>query len=129
MASNMQRLGETLSGRMKKTANTAIVTTLELGTINENLSLTTDSLRVPIPKGDYMISITLTGEFDTSSTTHTHDGGSHGGHTSGSGSHTHSGGEHTHRLPETFREVKPGDRVLVAWCGKEPVIISIVVSS
>lgn len=143
MSSNIQRLGETIDGRMKKAASAAIPMGVELGTINSNLSLITDSLKTPIPKGDYMICLTLTGGYDTNSTIHSHDegehvhsGGVHGGHDSGNGSHTHDGGAHnhvggahTHRLPETFRNVKAGDRVLVAWCGNEPVVISIVVSS
>ena len=130
MSSNMQRLGETLSGRMKKTASGAVPTTIELGIINANLSLTTDSLKTPIPKGDYMINLLLAGSaYRTSKETHTHSGGSHGGLESGSGSHSHEGGSHDHALPEGFRNLKAGDRVLVAWCGNEPVVIAIVVSS
>lgn len=91
MASNIERLGNVISGRMKKTAAGAVTTTLELGTINSNLSLSPDGLGTPIPKGDYMIPWNLA-----------------------------SGQERT---------LKPGDRVLVAWCGNEPVVISIVVSS
>lgn len=130
MPSNLQRYGDVLAGRMKKTAGAAVPTSLELGTINSNLSLSTDSLQTPIPKGEYMVDIRLSSDtYDTSSTTHTHSGGQHGGHTSGDGSHAHGGGEHTHRLPDAFRVLKSGDRVLVAWCGNEPIIISIVVSS
>ena len=51
MASNIQSLGDTLSGRMKKTAGAAVPTTIELGTINGNVSLSTDSLTTPIHKG------------------------------------------------------------------------------
>lgn len=99
MSSNIQRLGNILAGRMKKTANAAVPTTLELGTIGSGLSLTTDSLRALIPKGEYMVNLMLT----------TTDG--------------------TSTLPDTFRGLKNGDRVLVAWCGNEPVVIAIVVSS
>ncbi len=130
MGKNMQRLGETLSGAMRKTAGAMVPTTLELGTINGNLSLSTDSLKTPIPKGDYMVNITLASEtYDTEETTHTHDGGEHEGHKSGDGGHSHEGGEHVHRLPEVFRGLLPGDRVLVAWCGYEPVVIAILVGS
>ena len=129
MSSNVQRLGETLAARMNKTAGAAIPMTLDLGVINSNLSLTTDSMKVPIPKGDYMINLMLAGSFTTSSSTHTHDGGSHGGHMGGDGSHSHSGGAHTHQLPGEFRGPQAGDRVLVAWCGNEPVVIAVVVSS
>ena len=130
MSSNMQRLGDTLAGRMKKTASGAIPTTVELGIINANLSLTTDSLKSPIPKGDYMVDIRLKcSTYQTSQETHSHSGGGHGGHLSGSGSHSHDGGDHDHRLPEEFRPLQAGDRVLVVWCGNEPVVTNILVSS
>lgn len=111
---NMQRLSMTLDGRMKQTSSAAVPTTIELGTINANLSLTTDSLRVPIPKGDYMINTMLAGGAQTESASLSY------------------GGEvrtHSHGLPSAFRGLKGGDRVLVAWCGNEPVVIAIVVSS
>lgn len=129
MSKNSQRLGATLSNRMKKTAGGVATTTIELGVVNSNLSITTDSLQAAIPKGDYMVNLMLTGIRSTSSESHTHSGGSHGGHESGDGSHTHSGGNHSHALPGGFRGLRSGDRVLVAWCGNEPVVIAIVVSS
>lgn len=128
MSKNMQRLGATLSNRMKRTANGAVPTTIELGVVNSNLSITTDSLQAAIPKGDYMVNLMLTGSRRTSTESHTHSGGSHAQY-SGSGSHTHSDGEHSHELPSGFRELRSGDRVLVAWCGTEPVVIAIVTSS
>lgn len=115
MSKNMQRLGATLSNRMKRTADGAVPTAIELGVVNSNLSITTDSLKAAIPKGDYMVNLMLTGSGSIS-------GGSHIGHTSGNGSHTHN-------LPGAFRGLQAGDRVLVAWCGAEPVVIAIVVSS
>lgn len=130
MNSNMQKLGDILTARMKRTAGAAVPTSLELGVINKNLSLTTDGLKVPIPKGDYMVNLALaSGTYSTSSETHTHSGGTHGGHESGTGSHSHDGGAHSHRMPADFRALKSGDRVLVAWCGNDPVVIAIVVSS
>lgn len=82
---NIQRLGNTLSGRMKKTAGAAVTVSTELGLINDNMSMTPDSLQADIPQGDYMITQDL--------------------------------------------EVAAGDRVLVAWCGDEPVVVAVVVSS
>ena len=111
MSSNMQRLGATLASRMKKTSAAAVPTTLELGTIGDNLSLTTDSLPVAIPKGDYMINLMLAG-------------GSYR-----TGSETLDGNTHSHTLPSVFRAPKEGDRVLVAWCGNEPVVVAVVVGS
>lgn len=55
MSNNIQRLGETLNKRMIKTANAATIVATELGTINQNLSLTPDSLQVAIPEGDYLL--------------------------------------------------------------------------
>lgn len=112
---NMQRLSLTLDGRMKQTSSAAVPTTIELGTINANLSLTTDSLRVPIPKGDYMINTMLSGGNNQTGSTSL----SYGGETQ----------SHGHSLPSAFRGLKGGERVLVAWCGNEPVVIAIVVSS
>ncbi len=143
MGKNMQLLGDTLAAQMSRAAGAAVPTMLELGTINSNLSLTTDSISGQIPKGEYMVTLTLAGgSYDTSSTAHTHSGGSHahsggehaqytgsGSHTHSGGEHTHSGGAHTHRLPAGFRALQAGDRVLVAWCGNEPVVISVVTSS
>lgn len=120
MSSNKQRLGDILASQMKKTSAAAIPTTIELGTINSNLSLTVDSIPEPIPKGDYMISLMLaSGSYRTSSEAHSHSGADH----------SHSGGEHSHALPDAFRSLKAGDRVLVAWCGNEPVVLAVLVSS
>ena len=52
---NIQRLGDILSKRMAKAANAAVGVYTDLGTINYNMSLTPDSLNVPIPQGDYLI--------------------------------------------------------------------------
>lgn len=140
MSSNIQRLGETLAGRMKKSAAAAVPTTLELGTINGNMSLTVDSIGTPIPQADYMVDLRLTHETyysynelydaDMKATRkpHHHAGGTHGGHDSGNGSHTHDDGLHDHRVPSVFRRLEPGDRVLVAWIGYQPVIVAIVVA-
>ena len=119
MSKNTQRLGDVLSRRMKKTAKGAVPTGTELGVINSNLSLTTDSLQAAIPKGDYMVNLMLTGGISTSTESHTHTGADH----------SHSGGAHSHNLPDGFRGLHAGDRVLVAWCGNEPVVVAIVVSS
>lgn len=128
MSKNSQRLGNALSRRMKKTADGAVPTTIELGIVNSNLSITTDSLQAAIPKGDYMVNLMLTGSRRTSIEKHTHSGGAHSQY-SGNGSHTHNDGDHDHELPVGFRALRAGDRVLVAWCGNEPVVIAIVVSS
>lgn len=127
---NKQRLGSVLAGRMTKTSREMSPVCTELGTIGANGALSTDSLQTPIPKGEYMVDSRLKCEtYNTSKTTHSHNGGNHGGHDSGSGTHTHTDGEHTHRLPDNFRGLQAGDRVLVVWCGNEPIVTAIVVSS
>lgn len=131
MSNNMQRLGEAFIGRMKKTADSAVNNQMiELGTITSGLNLKTDSINSIIPKGQYMINLMLTdGGTTTEPAEHTHNGGEHGGHESGSGAHSHDGGRHVHELPSRLRGLKVGDRVLVAWAGNEPVVVAIVISS
>lgn len=102
--------------------------TVELGTIAANYDLVPDNFRAAIPKGDYMVNLRLTGGLLTSETEHTHSGGAHEQQV-GTGAHSHSGGKHNHMLPSEYRGLKPGDRVLIAWCGNEAVVIAIVVSS
>ena len=122
MSKNSQRLGAILSNRMKKTANGAVPTTLELGVVNANLSITTDGLQAAIPKGDYMVNLMLTGGLMTSTESITYTGEPYEEGETGYGAHSHE-------LPAAFRALQAGDRVLVAWCGNEPVVIAIVCSS
>ena len=137
MSSNIQRLGDTLTGKMKQSAQAAVPVTIELGVINGDMSLTTDSIKVPIPQGDYMVPLSLThdtyytyNELNSSANApHVHNGGEHEGHEAGTGSHTHNDGLHDHRVPSVFRGLEAGDRVLVAWVGHQPVVVDIVVSS
>ena len=109
MSKNIQRLGATLTSQMKRTSDAAVPTTIDLGVVNENLSITPDILRNPIPKGEYMVNLMLTGGKVTAAA------GSDGGH--------------THNLPGSLRGLRPGDRVLIVWAGKEPIVVAIVVSS
>lgn len=127
-SSNIERFGTVMSNRMKQTSHAAIPTTIELATVNSNLSITPDSLGAPIPKGEYMVNLMLTGSMMTSETEHTHSGGAHA-QEGGPGTHSHSGGKHNHALPSSHRNIKPGDRVVIAWCGNEPVVLAIAVSS
>ena len=130
MRRNVQRLGSAISDRMKSTSKAANPVAVELGTINNDLSLSVDSVKTKIPKGSYMVDITLSGNsYQTSSESHSHSGGTHEGHESGNGSHDHIGGSHSHALPSVFRALKAGDRVLVIWCGFNPIVVSIVTKS
>lgn len=106
MGNNVKRLGEVLSGRMIRTAKGNEKTPLELGTINGDMSLSVDGMDGRIPPRDYLVDVRLTqSSYDTSETD-----------------------DHSHRLPSAFRKLRAGDRVLVAWIGYLPVIVSIVVA-
>lgn len=86
----------------------------DFGTINKDGSLTTDMFPIAIPKGEYHLGRLVSGLSITVS------GGTHGGHTSGSGSHSHT---------VTLPKVKAGDRVLVVWVKKEPVVVDVIKKS
>ena len=132
MPKNIEQFANMMSNRMQQTATAAIPNTLELGVVNDNMSITPDNFRVPIPQGDYMIDLRMTGKQKIPKgpeSEHEHTMGTHGGHTDGTGEHTHLGGQHPHNMPDEYRCLEPGDRVLIAWCGNEPVVIAIVVSS
>lgn len=79
MSRNVEWLGNVLMTRMSKTSEDAINVATEMGTINDNMTLTPDSLQADIPQGDYLI--------------------------------------------QAGQQLSPGDRVLMAWCQEEPVII------
>lgn len=109
MGKQIDKLGNVLATRSKNTAKAALNRTLltELGRVDGNLAVIPDSLPHPIPKGEYMVSLMLTGGFMTE-----------------------NANDHTHRLPkDQYRALKPGDRVLICWAGMEPVVVAIVVSS
>lgn len=55
MGNNIQRLGETITKRISKSVNAAATITTEFGIVNDNLSITPDSLNEPIPQGDYLM--------------------------------------------------------------------------
>lgn len=121
---NIQRLGGDLSSRMKKTAGANVPTTMELGRINGDLSLTVDSLSNTIPKGSYMVSLWLTHD-----TYYSYDERYDTDKKPTRDPHDEEDGLHDHRAPSVFRKLEPGDRVLVAWAGSEPIVISVITSS
>lgn len=135
MRSNLQRYGDILANRTKRTADAAVPLYLELGKIENNLYLKVDSVKDPIASDQYLISLSLTHENyfsynemnSSAAAPHHHEGGEHTQYR-GSGYHTHDDGLHDHRIPSVFRKLQVGDRVLVAWCGAQPVIVDIVVA-
>ena len=106
------KLARTLSNRMKNESKSSLV--LDFGSINSDYSLTTNTFPVKIPKKDYTVCRHISGmSLGTS-------GGSHGGHEYGDGRHSHS-------IP--VPNLKPGDRVLVAWIQSEAVVVDVIVSA
>lgn len=107
---NLQRLGSIVDSRMKKTSGASVPVTVEFGKIGANMSLMPDSLDgIQIPKGDYTVNITLASDsYNTTS----------------AGTYSHS-----HRLPDDFRALQKDDRVVILWCGNEPVVVAVVTSS
>jgi|GEM_PF-6456519 len=125
-------LAELLSERMQTVLKAGNSILLELGRIRNDLSLSVDSLKDYIPKGDYLLSLSLTGltgdNLHSKTIAHNHSGGEHTQQT-GNGFHTHEDGSHTHVLPAPLRGVKPGDRVLVVWAGGQPIVTNIITGS
>lgn len=136
MGNNIKKLGDVIASRIKTSAQAHRVTYLELGTINADLSLSVDGIKGSIPSSAYMIAFHLSHENyftynelnSSKEAPHVHRGGEHS-QMSGDGYHTHdTDGLHDHRVPSVFRRLKPGDRVLVAWVGYDPIIVDIVVA-
>lgn len=107
MSSQIEELGKLMKSQMNNVFNANRGITVELGTINKNMSLSVASLGNAIPKGDYMISLHLT-HANLKIETENKD---------------------TITLPQKLRGLQAGDRVIVAWVGTEPVVADIVVSS
>ncbi len=129
---NLTAFGELLNQQMQRVRRSGEERTLEFGTIGDDLSLTMDSLKDAIPKGEYLLALRLTAltgdNFKDHVISHVHEGGGHSQYT-GSGLHSHTDGEHSHVLPEPMRGIRPGDRVLVAWVGGQPIVMDIVTGS
>lgn len=106
MTSNIEKLGETLQGRMhtvKKTGSSAL---LELATITSSLALEPDQSPGPIPKGEYSICRTVSDKVMKKEKVVT-------------------GSVYMEDI--RYQKLKDGDRVLIAWCGNEPVVIDLIV--
>ena len=138
----LNKLAQVMQSRITRNQEAHGDLILDFGTIQQDMSLKTNTFSIPIPQKDYHVlrQITLgkTGSYLTSTIspgnkgdgTHSHgSSGAHGGHTGGDGTHTHSNeGPHVHTVlvPEKMRSIKPGDRVLVAWVQSEAVVLDII---
>lgn len=85
--------------------NVIAVSPLKIQMVNDEKLIINERITVvPRHLSDYTTTATFTigdgslNSVTTSSGSHTHSGGTHGGHDSGDGSHTHSGGAHNHPL-------------------------------
>ena len=132
MNSGASKLAQVIAERIN--SQTAKPDALELGTIQSDMSLKIDRFAVPIPKGEYLISEwtvkLILPAFSLS-------GNQNGLKDSTNGAVT---GDATFNFQPTVMdgvkiefkpELKPGDRVLVAWVNDhtDPVVVSKVVSS
>ena len=130
--SGASKLAQVIAERIS--TQTSMPDALELGTIQSDMSLKIDRFAVPIPKGEYLISEwtakLILPAFSLS-------GNPNGLKDSTNGAVT---GDATFNFQPTviedvkieFKpELKPGDRVLVAWVNDhtDPVVVSKVVNS
>lgn len=124
-SNSIEDLGKIMNSQMMNVMRANSSTPLELGKINGDMSLSVSSLGNAIPKGDYMISMRLKISDVKMKTSSVHLS------TDEADDHSHGIGDHSHTvdLPISYRGIREGDRVLVAWVGTEPVVIDIVVSS
>lgn len=93
-------LGELLNRRMQQMQRYNTFSFLEFGRINDDFSLTADSLKDKIPKDEYLISWRLQKKECIYHET----------------------------ICEYMRGIKSGDLVLIAWIGNSPVVLDIVVN-
>ena len=132
MNSGASKLAQVIAERIS--TQTSRPDALELGSIQEDMSLKIDRFAVPIPQGEYLISEwtakLILPAFSL-------DGNQNGLKDSLNGAVT---GDATFNFQpvvidnvkiEIKPELKPGDRVLVAWVNNhtDPIVISKVVSS
>ena len=123
---------------------------LDFGEIQADMSLVTNYFPVPIPQRNYTVCRSVQwgavddvfyrtqGEGKANSGEHTHsDGGRHFHPLAGEATHTHDKNKekehHVHDvlIGPKFRQLMPGDRVLVAWVGvvegdKAAVVIDLI---
>ena len=107
---------------------------LELGTIQSDMSLKLDRFAVPIPKGHYLVAEWLAKLSLPTFTINGNQSGlrdSLGGSVTGDAIFNFQPTEIDGVKMEFKPDLKPGDRVLVAWVNNhtDPVVLSKVVSS
>lgn len=111
MTSEIEKLGDTLNSRMQHVQNATKGMGPEIGTITSGLGLKVGSVNNTIPRGAYLVSRNLTMSNPTASTNEVNNH------------------KHTVSLPAKLGAFKAGDRVLVIWCGYEPVVVAVLENS
>jgi hypothetical protein len=119
---------------------------LDFGTVQGDMSLLTNRFPRPIPQSDYLVGRSVAwgavgsvfgetqGIGEANSGEHAHGpGGGHSHPDAGyGGAHDHPAGggemQHVHDVlvGDKFRQLAPGDRVLVAWVGDDACVIDII---
>lgn len=138
MAEGVSKLAQVIADRIA--VQTERHDELELGIIQDDMSLKLDKFNIPIPKSEYLVCRSLTLKNPITKTVSgqgTHPHGPSGEHSqySGTGIHSHpeTEGAHVHDVicPPELMELKAGDRVLIAWVnnGTDPIVIDVVVNS
>ena len=105
MSSNIEKLGETLQGRMRSVRQTGKGVQLELAQIGAGGKLVPDVSPGPIPIGEYSICRTVSGKVMKEGKV---------------------AADSMHMEDIRYEGLKEGDRVLLAWCGNEPVVIDLI---
>ena len=130
--SGASKLAQVIAERIS--TQTAMPDALELGTIQSDMSLKIDRFAVPIPKGEYLISewtakLILPAFSIGGSQTGLKD--SLNGTVTGDATFNFQPTVIDEVKIEIKPDLKPGDRVLVAWVNNhtDPVVLSKVVSS
>lgn len=104
---------------------------LDFGEIQEDYSLQLNQYPIPIPATGYFVCRQLTMGGAGEEMAKTKSGEGQHDHTAcaalGAGGHQQEGTHiHTVIIPEKMRGLQPGDHVLAAWVGADPVVIDII---
>ena len=148
MNSGANKLAQVIAERIS--TQTAMPDALELGTIQGDMSLKIDRFAVPIPQGEYLISewkvklilpeffllgtetcMEAMGFVTPAASVDSEGNPLPGSVTKGLAKYSFKPAEINEVAIEIKPELKPGDRVLVAWVNNytDPIVISKVVSS
>lgn len=108
----LNKLARVMTQRSQQVKENGDSLILDIGSIQGDMSLLTNTFPIKIPQGEYHVCRLVNGfKYEIN------EGGYHGTHVSGDGYHTHIS-----KPPA----LKKGDRVLVAWIQNEAVVIDVI---